>query len=175
MARRIKGKSAKRKGSRAEIKVRNLIRTIYPADKRQAVFRVPLSGAGAMKSDVMDGNDPDSCYEVKCQEILAIPQWWRQAVSQAGTARTPILVITQAYRPFYFLMREDDWMATMSESIYPFLAMDVREFGNCANIFDRMAELKHYNYGCVRIDDENILIISQELYLKIKKDIYEKH
>ncbi len=72
----VKGAGARRKGSRAEIKVRNLLRTIYPTELHKNVQRVPLSGAAAIKGDVMDNNDPDSVYEVKCQETLCLHDWW---------------------------------------------------------------------------------------------------
>ena len=113
----IRGRAAKRKGSRAEIKVRNALRSIYPVELHNKVQRVPLSGAGSIKGDVYDANDWDSCYEVKCQESLVLNDWWRQAKNQAGTARTPVLVVTQSYRPFYYFLHKKDWdeMRKMTE------------------------------------------------------------
>lgn len=169
----IRGRSAKRKGSRAEIKVRNALRTIYPVEKRQNVQRVPLSGAGSMKGDVFDGNDYDSCYEVKCQETLVLHDWWRQAKSQAGTARTPVLVITQAYRPFYYIMHESDLVEMLSNT--EFKDMAVYSFlGNSRNLFDKLAEMEAREVDKMLLDDDPVAIINENFYLEIKKSLYNK-
>lgn len=167
----IRGRSAKRKGSRAEIQVRNMLRTIYPVERRQAVQRVPLSGAGAIKCDVFDGNDSDSAYEVKCQETLCIPDWWRQTKSQASF-RTPVLVITQAYRPFYFIMKEDDWNSQLATTIYKEYT-DKVEFNSTRNLMDRLAELDNRIVASLEIDGDQCVIISQSFYLEIKACIFE--
>lgn len=173
MTRKIKGKSAKRKGSRAERQVRDMLRKIYPQELRFQVQRVPMSGAGWMKGDVYDANDTDSCYEVKCQEKLAVPEWWRQTVSQAGTSRTPVLVITQSYRPFYFILRESDWMEMYSHSVYGKLSFGIELFKNCANIFDRMSN-ESSMWGKVQIDGEYLLIIPSDDYINIKTDLFSQ-
>lgn len=167
----IRGKAAKKKGTRAELKVRNALRTIYPTENRDAVQRVPLSGAGAMKGDVMDMNDPLSCYEVKCCETLVLHDWWRQAKSQAGTARTPILVITQSYRPFYYIMRTKDWSEMVSRSIYSKFT-DTVSFARARNLFDRLAELDSRTCAEIELDDDPVFIISESFYIEIKKDLY---
>lgn len=167
----IRGRSAKRKGSRAEIKVRNALRTIYPVEKRQNVQRVPLSGAGSMKGDVFDGNDYDSCYEVKCQETLVLHDWWRQAKAQAGTARTPILVITQAYRPFYYIMHQGDFLEMVGKTEYDGLGIS-HTSGNSRGLFDKLAEMGERDSYTLLLDDDLVDIINESFYLEIKKSLY---
>lgn len=163
---KITGRSAKQKGSRAEIKVRNLLRGIYPKELRENVYRVPLSGAGAIKCDVMDKNDPDSAYEVKCQEKLVLHDWWRQAKSQAGATRTPILVVTQNYRPFYFLMRQDDWVATKMATIYA--SCNKERLISTRGFMDQAAELGEREVGMLDIDGDLMVVIPQTFYLEVK-------
>ena len=166
----VKGAGARRKGSRAEIKVRNLLRTIYPTELHKYVQRVPLSGAAAIKGDVMDNNDPDSVYEVKCQETLCLNDWWRQAKAQAAPARTPILVVTQAYRPFYFIMYRKDWEGMVAASNFFQLNKNV-EFTSTRNFMDKAAELNSYETGVVVLDDDVCSVIPQIYYLDIKRDL----
>ena len=165
----VKGAGARRKGSRAEIKVRNLLRTIYPTELHKYVQRVPLSGAAAIKGDVMDNNDPDSVYEVKCQETLCLNDWWRQAKAQAAPARTPILVVTQAYRPFYFIMYRKDWEGMVAASNFFQLNKNV-EFTSTRNFMEKAAELNNYETGVVVLDDDVCVVIPQIYYLDIKRD-----
>ena len=169
--RTIRGRSAKRKGSRAEIQVRNALRRIYPADKHQYVQRVPLSGAGAMKGDVMDMNDPDSCYEVKCQETLVLNDWWRQAKSQAGTSRTPILVVTKSYFPFYYMMHDKDMLSLVSNSLYKAVVTS-KTYKNSRNILERLSEASTHEITHITLDGDDVAIISEEFYIELKKDLY---
>lgn len=166
----IRGRNARRKGSRAEIKVRNLLRTIYPPELRDRVQRVPLSGAGAIKCDVMDNNDPDSAYEVKCQESLNLNDWWRQAKFQARL-RTPILVITQAYRPFYFIMHKKDWDA-MRDATEFVLFDNEEEFKHPKNLMDRLASMDDRTVGVIELDTDQCVIIPQDYYLEVKESLY---
>lgn len=168
----IRGRAAKRKGSRAEIQVRNTLRKIYPVELRERVYRVPLSGAGAMKCDVYDGNDPDSAYEVKCQETLCLPDWWRQAKSQSGSYRTPILVITQAYRPFYYIMRKKDWFSLLEATLYIGICTS-EVFNGSKNLFERLSAKTYTEYSELSIDCDECVIISEELYIKVKTSIFE--
>lgn len=170
--RAVRGKGARRKGSRAEIKVRNMLRTIYPPELRNNVQRVPLSGAGAIKCDVMDNNDPDSAYEVKCQETLNLNDWWRQAKFQAGTSRTPILVITQAYRPFYFIMHKKDWDEMRNSTEFALFDEEV-EYKHPKNLMDKLAsELEAHQVGTIPLDSDVCVIIPQTYYLEVKESIF---
>lgn len=166
----VKGAGARRKGSRAEIKVRNLLRSIYPTELHKNVQRVPLSGAAAIKGDVMDNNDPDSVYEVKCQETLCLNDWWRQAKAQALPARTPILVVTQSYRPFYFIMHKKDWESMVAVSSFSNLCKE-RIFTSTRNFMDKMAELENYEAALIVLDDNMCAVIPQIYYLDIKRDL----
>lgn len=104
----IRGSAAKRKGSRGERLWVDELRKIYDSQSsKDKVKRVPMSGASWMKGDVVDLNDYDSLYEVKNCEQLTIPTWWKQAVREAGSDRTPILVVTQNFRPFYVFMQAE--------------------------------------------------------------------
>lgn len=161
-----RGRAAKRKGSRAEIKVRNLLRSIYPTELRERVYRVPLSGGGAVKCDIMDLNDPDSAYEVKCQETLVLHEWWRQSKQQAGATRTPVLVVTQNYRPFYFLMKKADWDATRNSTIYDIFS-DTVDIPN-RHFMDRVAEIPDKQVGLIELDDDEICVVPQDFYLLVK-------
>ena len=166
----IRGKGARRKGSRAEIKVRNALRTIYPVELRNNVQRVPLSGAGAIKCDVMDTNDPNSAYEVKCQESLNLNDWWRQAKSRAGM-RTPILVITQAYRPFYYIMKKFEWDAIRNYTEFELFDESVEMANRC--LMDRLAELDERQVALMNIDDDECVIIPERYYLEVKEAEYQ--
>lgn len=166
-----RGLSAKRKGSKAEIKLRNLLRSIYPPELRERVYRVPLSGAGAIKCDVMDLNDPDSAYEVKCQETLVLKDWWEQAVSQAGTSRTPVLVITQNYRPFYFIMRTKDWEAIRDYSGFDSMVSEAQVTSR--NLMDKLADLDKYQVGKMNLADTDVTLVPQGYYLEVKEWQYK--
>lgn len=168
----IKGRAAKRKGSRAEIKVRNALRTIYPVELRTRVQRVPLSGAGSIKGDVYDANDWDSCYEVKCQESLVLNDWWRQAKNQAGTSRTPVLVITQAYRPFYYFMHKKDWDEIRNLTEWE-LFDKVIPFKHPKGLMDGLADLDQYEVGGITLDGDETVIVPESYYLDVKKSLWE--
>lgn len=161
-----KGRAAKRKGSRAEIKFRNLLRSIYPQEVRDRVYRVPLSGGGAVKCDIMDLNDPDSAYEIKCQETLVLHDWWRQSKSQAGTSRTPVLVVTQNYRPFYIIMREDDWAANKEGTAYENYNGEIEM--TTTKFMDKAAEIPHRMQGKLELDGDVVSVIPQAFYLEVK-------
>lgn len=167
----VKGAGARRKGSRAEIKVRNMLRTIYPPELHKNVQRVPLSGAGAIKCDVMDMNDPDSAYEVKCQETLNLNDWWKQSKFQAGHSRTPILVITQAYRPFYFILHRKDWEAMRDATEYELFG-DTVELKSSRNLMDKLAELEQHQVASLTIDGDECVLVPQNFYLEVKESIF---
>lgn len=167
----VKGKGARRKGSRAEIRVRNMLRTIYPPELRNNVQRVPLSGAGAIKCDVMDTNDPDSAYEVKCQETLNIGDWWKQAKFQAGVSRTPILVINQAYRPFYFMMKHHVWSEMIKAAGYDEINSE-RALKSTRSLMDVLAELETHEVATIEIGGDKCVFVSQTYYLEVKKSLF---
>lgn len=167
----IRGRAAKAKGSRAERKVRDALKRIYPQEKRERVQRVPMSGAGWMKGDVFDGNDPDTCYEVKCQETLCLPDWWRQAKSQAGTSRTPVLVITQAYRPFYYILEKKTWDTMLSHSEFSCFKSFVT-IQRATNLMDRLAELEQRQIMVTYIDGDYCSIVPEIFYLEVKSSLY---
>lgn len=168
----IRGRAAKRKGSRAEIKVRNALRSIYPVELRTNVQRVPLSGAGSIKGDVYDANDWDSCYEVKCQESLVLNDWWRQAKVQAGVSRTPVLVVTQAYRPFYYFLHKNDWDEMRNNTEYELFSNTV-QFKHPKGLMDGLAEMEKYNVGLITLDEDEVVIIPETFYLAVKESLFQ--
>ena len=167
----VKGKGARDKGSRAERKVRDILRTIYPTELRKNVQRIPMSGAGYIKGDVADNNDTDTCYEVKNQEQLHLPEWWRQTKAQAGVNRTPVLVVTQNHRPFYFILRESDWRAMVEATEYTDYTYQ-SPVKSGSTFFDDMAELSERTWGTVTLDDDECVAITQRYYIDVKTSIY---
>ena len=168
----VKGKGARDKGSRAERKVRDILKTIYPPELRKNINRIPMSGAGYIKGDVSDSNDPDSCYEIKNQEQLHLPEWWRQAKDQAGTVRTPVLVVTQNHRPFYFILRESDWTSMVESTEYKDFTYQ-SEVKSGSKFFDEMSELAARTWGHVELDGDSCVAISQSFYIEVKTSIFE--
>ena len=170
---KVHGKGARDKGSRAERKVRDLLRSIYPPELRKRVYRIPLSGAGAIKGDVADLNDMDTCYEVKNQENLQLHEWWRQAKSQAGSSRTPVLVVTSNHRPYYFVLRESDWLPLLEDTMYEdFTYQSPVKPG--VSFFDRLAGLAGRTVGSVTLDGDACVVVSTSFYLEVKSCQFER-
>lgn len=167
----VKGKGARDKGSRAERKVRDILRTIYPVELRKNVQRIPMSGAGYIKGDVADNNDTNTCYEVKNQEQLHLPEWWRQTKTQAGANRTPVLVVTQNHRPFYFILKENDWSAMVESTEYIDYTNQV-PIKSGATFFDDMSKLTERTWGTFLLDDDKCVVITQHYYVDVKTSIY---
>lgn len=172
MAKKVKGRGARDKGSRAERQVRDMLRSIYPKDKRSCVYRIPLSGAGAIKGDVADNNDYDSCYEVKNQENLKLAEWWEQTKAQAGATRTPILVVTQSYRPYYFIMLHSAWISTVSSTVFEGFSSS-RQVSTGRRFFDEISLNGPREIGLISLHGDECAVIPSEFYLEVKKDQYE--
>lgn len=166
-----KGRAAKQKGSRAERQVRDALKKIYPVERRGAIHRVPMSGASFMKGDVTDLNDTQMSYEVKNQETLAIPKWWRQSVEQAQSWQIPVLVFTSNHRPMYWVMREHDWESLAEETIYGKAIAPIKD--TTRNIYAKLSKLGAWEYLLVEIDGELLAIVTTDDYITVKKDIYE--
>lgn len=168
----VKGAAAKAKGSRAERQWRDELKRIYKDAKlHDKIKRVPMSGASWMKGDVVDLNDYDSLYEVKNQESLTIPDWWRQTKREAGASRTPILVITQNHRPFYVFMEEHALEAMM-------MAAGVNNMGHVtkwkmqSGLLDAIDRINQYDYVLAEVgikDSITLAAIKGESYIQLKK------
>lgn len=167
----VKGKGARDKGGRAERKVRDMLRTIYPPELRKNVQRVPMSGAGYIKGDVADNNDVDFCYEVKNQETLCLPDWWRQAKSQAGATRTPVLVVTKNHYPYYFILRRHDWQTMVDFTEYSSFTHQV-EVKSGQAVLDQLGELEPRDWGVFSLDDDDVVAVSQSFYLEVKTSLW---
>lgn len=168
----VRGAGAKAKGSRAERQWRDELKRIYKDAKlHDKIKRVPMSGASWMKGDVVDLNDYDTLYEVKNQETLSIPDWWRQTKREAGASRTPVLVITQNHRPFYVFLEETALNAMM-------LAAGVNNMGHVTHwrrqkgLLDAIDGINQYDYVLADVGaKDNIVLaaIKGESYIQLKK------
>ena len=123
-----------------------------------------------MKADIIDLNDTDMCYEVKNQENLQIPAWWRQTIAQAQTWQTPALVFTSNHRPFYWVMRVGDWEQYLDDSERHYLSSRVD--GSTRSLFDKLGKLDRWSYYVVEIEGEELAVIANEDYITVKKEIY---
>lgn len=167
----IRGSGASRKGSRAERGVRDLLKRIYPPEKRSRIQRVPMSGASWMKGDVIDMNDTEMSYEVKNQETLALPDWWRQTKVQASSWQTPVLVFTSNHRPFYWVMKAEDWESYLGQTAYQKVSEPVRD--STRSIFTKLSALDPWSYLLIDLDGDQVAVIQTEDYITVKKEIYE--
>lgn len=167
----ISKSAASRKGKSAERKVRDEIRRIYPPELRDKVQRVPMSGASWMKGDVIDLNDTSIAIEVKNQENLQIPAWWRQTIAQAQTWQTPVLVFTSNHRPFYWVMREDDWVSFAEDTLHGPQVSRVK--GSTRDIYNKLYNLVAWDYLVIEVEGEKLAVIANEDYITVKKEIYD--
>ena len=130
-----------------------------------------MSGAGYTKGDVIDLNDTDMCYEVKNQENLQIPAWWRQTIAQAQTWQTPALVFTSNHRPFYWVMREDDWVSFAEDTLHGPQVSRVK--GSTRDIYNKLYNLVAWDYLVIEVEGEELAVIANEDYITVKKEIYD--
>lgn len=168
----ISKSGARLKGSSAERKVRDLLRRIYPPELRQKIQRVPMSGASWMKGDVIDLNDTSMAIEVKNQENLQIPAWWRQTTAQAQSWQTPVLVFTSNHRPFYWVMKHSDWVSFSGETTYKDAIAGVH--GTTRGLYSRLTKLGPWEYLLIDVEGEELAVIQQEDYITVKKEIYDE-
>lgn len=166
-----RGRSAKAKGSKAERDVRDELKRIYPSDKRTRVNRVPMSGAGWMKGDVIDMNDTDYSYEVKKQEQLALPKWWAQTLAQTHISQQPVLVFTSNYRPLYWTIRLSDYEylteQTGRKDFYELVEITTR------SIYDKLSKLESRQLAKTKLGDDEVVILTTDIYISMRKDLYE--
>lgn len=167
-----KGRAAKQKGSRAERQVRDELKKIYPVDRRSRINRVPMSGAGWMKGDVIDMNDTDMSYEVKNQETLALPEWWRQTKVQAQSWQTPVLIFTSNHRPLYWAMRVEDWESFAGDTIYGKAVAPVEASNR--GIYAKLSVLDPWEYLVIELDGDKVAITTTQDYITVKKDIFNE-
>ena len=168
----VKSKSyASSKGKRAERKVRDELKRIYPPERRSVINRVPMSGASpVMKGDVIDMNDTNYAYEVKCQEKLCLPEWWRQTVSQAMSFQIPVLVFTSSYRPLYWAVRESDWMAMVDGTIYSGVS-SVAD-ATTRGLYDKLSSADNYQALRLSLGDDSVCVVSTDHFIEVRKDLY---
>lgn len=168
-----RGRSAKQKGSKAERLVRDQLKRIYPSDRRTRINRVPMSGAGWMKGDVIDMNDTDYSYEVKNQESLSLHKWWDQTVSQCQPYQQPVLVFTSNYRPLYWVIRLKDFNYLVKETgrdkIYKLKEITVR------TVYNKLSSLEKNELAKTILSDEEVVILGTEDYIQMRKELYESN
>lgn len=168
----VKGKGAKQRGSAFERKVRDELKRIYPADRRKAVGRIPMSGAGSIKGDILDQNNTDFCYECKKHERLSIPAWWRQTLAQTQVWQMPVLVFSSNYQPIYWVMRESDFsycvgVAEMKDIVQPYGTGTKRE------LYKALAQDRPvYGYYPVEVNGENLAIVHNDYYIPIRRQMW---
>jgi hypothetical protein len=163
------GKGSKTKGSKFERDVRDELRRIYPADKRDAIKRVPMSGAGWMKGDLLDRNDTSWCYEAKKHEILGLPAWWKQTVRECQATQEPCLVFSSNYRPIYWCVREDQWIAYSDQARIPATGV----VGTTTKIYDKLADLGPFDYLAITLAGEDIAVVPNEYFIIVRKALWE--
>ena len=165
----ITARGRRAKGQRAERQVRDLLKSIYDVDRRDQIHRVPMSGASYTKGDVVDLNDNSWSYEVKAQEKLALPLWWRQTKIQTKSFQTACLVFTSNNRPFYWVMKAGDWEAyegdTVFDGVVEYIEMSTR------NLYYKLAELNDIQVGHTTLDGDEVVIVPTKLYLALRKDL----
>lgn len=164
-----KGRYARKRGIRFEMIVRDELRKLYPAELRTKIQRVPLSGAGVYKGDVVDLNNTDWCYEAKNCEKLAMTSWWRQTKAQAQAFQTPCLVFTSNHRPIYWCLREDDLLSYIKGTPYEDRLAPSKS--NTMRLMDKLDKLPQLVYMKITIEEEDLAILPNELYLDIRREI----
>ena len=97
--------------------------------------------------------------------------WWRQAKIQAGTSRTPVLVITQSYRPFYFILRKTDWDGMREMTEYDLFGEEI-PMKKIKTLMDDLADLERYKVGSMTLDDDEVILIPQDFYVSVKESLY---
>lgn len=169
---KVSARGRRQKGAKAERAVRDELKKIYEVDRHTQIHRVPMSGAGFMKGDVVDLNDTSWCYEVKCQETLQLHAWWRQTKSQANSYQTPCLVFTSNHRPLYWVMKVGDWEAYEGSSVFDgvveYVVMSTR------GIYTKLAMLSQVQVGHTTLDSDDVVIVPNELYIALRKDLYKR-
>lgn len=165
----VSARGRRQKGQKAEREVRDMLKTLYSADRRDQIHRVPMSGASYTKGDVVDLNDNSWSYEVKKQEKLCLPEWWRQTKIQASSFQTACLVFTSNHRPFYWVMRAGDWEAyegdTVFDGVVEYVDMNTR------GLYAKLAELNKIQVAHTTLDGDEVVIVPTELYLALRKDL----
>lgn len=163
------GKYSKAKGSRFERKVRDELRRIYDGDQKSEINRVPMSGAGWQKGDVIDINDNGWSYEAKCQETLALPAWWRQAKEQAKPFQTATLVFSSNHRPIYWVLRLDEWQAYVRETVYRNISSYKKT--STRSIYDKLSKYDDYDLAVISLDGDELVIVQNEYFIKMRRDM----
>lgn len=169
----ISGRGAKQKGSGFERDIRNELKRIYPPERRKAVGRIPMSGAGNIKGDVLDQNNTEFCYECKKHERLSIPEWWKQTLSQTQSWQTPVLAFSSNYRPIYWVLRERDWLAYIKQAeLEPIYGIGAE--GTLRGLYKKLKGLQRGEYYRSFIKDEPIAIIQNEDFITLRKVLWNQ-
>ena len=166
------GRTAKRKGSVFERQVRDEIRSIYPSERRDLIQRVPLSGAGIYKGDIVDMNNTEWCYEAKKQEIVKLHDWWRQTKREAKAWQIPCLIFSSNRRGIYWAMHEADARALL-EGMYG-SALDILLHpvdGTTRNIYDKLESMYSHQYYRLKLDNDPVVVMTTEMFIGSRKYI----
>lgn len=166
---KISAKGRRQKGQRAERQVRDLLKKLYTAERRDQIHRVPMSGASYTKGDVVDLNDNSWSYEVKAHETLALHEWWRQTKIQASSFQTACLIFTSNNRPFYWVLKAGDWESyegdTVFDGVIEYVDMTTR------GLYAKLATLTKIQVAHTTLDGDEVVIVPTELFLALRKDL----
>lgn len=111
----MKTKGRKAKGSKYERDLAKMFKD-YGIDKRAS--RMPLSGAAEnLKGDLYIRHDEaipfKFVHEAKRQETIKIPEWWKQAVEQAGFGTEPVLHFKRSHRESLTVIRTTTFLSLL--------------------------------------------------------------
>lgn len=85
----------------------------------------------------------------------------------------PVLVVTQSWRPFYYLMKRSDWQAFI-EALDMVGIPKYIKINKQTKLFDDMGATETPNtVGLININDEEIAIVPEQYYINIKSLLYD--
>ena len=117
------GRSSKNKGANAEREVAQLIHHHTSITMTRNLDQTRSGG--------YDLNGiPWLAIEVKRQEKLCLPAWWRQTINQTGDGQIPCLVYRQNRKPWTWVVGYDKQVKTTAEFMVWLNTMLADEFEN---------------------------------------------
>lgn len=166
---KISASGRRQKGARFERKVRDELKKIYPTERRSAINRVPMSGGGWMKGDLVDMNNTDWSYEAKCQETLQLPTWWRQTKAQTKSYQTACLVFSSNHRPMYWVLHLDDYKAYEADTVFDGTVEHIPI--NTMRIYDKLGKLEANQVATTSLDGDAVAILPNDYFLELRRGL----
>lgn len=104
------GASSMNKGKRGEREINTILNPVVNRVYSDRGLEPPILQRNTMQSH-MGGYDIVGldwlAIEVKFQETLHLPQWWKQTIEQAADGQTPVLFYRQSRKKWRVRMRGD--------------------------------------------------------------------